>query len=121
VKSLGPLAGIDRGACAPVVYDAFDGTYLNSNGVVAYVIDPEGEYASMARAASGRVISPGVAGQGLNPPSVTRCETASRELSREGGMAVPPGTCSATLSGVAVSQSRGIRGVSEARKGKRLR
>ena len=41
-------------------------------GVVAYVIDPEGEYASMARAAGGRVISPGVAGQGLNPFVIDR-------------------------------------------------
>ena len=88
----GTLAGIDLRACAPVVYDPFDGTHLNANtavlarsgsgksfatklgvlrgitrGVVAYVIDPEGEYASMARAAGGRVLSPGVADQGLNP------------------------------------------------------
>ena len=41
-------------------------------GVVAYVIDPEGEYASMARAAGGRVISPGVPGQGLNPFVIDR-------------------------------------------------
>ncbi len=93
----GTLAGIDLRACAPVVYDAFDGTHLNANtavlarsgsgksfstklgvlrgitrGVVAYVIDPEGEYASMARAAGGRVISPGVAGQGLNPFIIER-------------------------------------------------
>ncbi len=38
-----------------------------TRGVVAYVIDPEGEYADMARAAGGRVLSPGVAGQGMNP------------------------------------------------------
>ena len=93
----GTLGGIDLRACAPVVYDAFDGTHLNANtavlarsgsgksfatklgvlrgitrGVVAYVIDPEGEYASMARAAGGRVISPGVAGQGLNPFVIDR-------------------------------------------------
>ena len=36
-------------------------------GVTAYVIDPEGEYADMARAAGGRVLSPGVPGQGMNP------------------------------------------------------
>ncbi len=36
-------------------------------GVVAYVIDPEGEYADMARAAGGRVLAPGVEGQGMNP------------------------------------------------------
>ena len=38
-----------------------------SRGVVAYVIDPEGEYADLARAAGGRVFSPGVPGQGMNP------------------------------------------------------
>ena len=79
-------------ACAPIVYDPWDGTHLNANtavlarsgsgksfatklgvlrglcrGVVAYVIDPEGEYADMARSAGGRVLSPGVAGQGMNP------------------------------------------------------
>ena len=79
-------------ACAPVVYDPWDGTHLNANtavlarsgsgksfatklgvlrglcrGVTAYVIDPEGEYADMARAAGGRVLSPGVPGQGMNP------------------------------------------------------
>ena len=75
----GTLMGIDLRACAPVVYDAFDGTHLNANtavlarsgssgksfatklgvlrgltrGVTAYIIDPEGEYADMARAAGG--------------------------------------------------------------------
>ena len=88
----GALYGIDMRACAPVVYDPWDGTHLNANtavlarsgsgksfatklgvlrglcrGVVAYVIDPEGEYADMARSAGGRVLSPGVAGQGMNP------------------------------------------------------
>ena len=79
-------------ACSPVVYDPWDGTHLNANtavlarsgsgksfatklgvlrgvcrGVTAYVIDPEGEYADMARAAGGRVLSPGVPGEGMNP------------------------------------------------------
>ena len=79
-------------ASSPVVYDPWDGTHLNANtavlarsgsgksfatklgllrglcrGVTAYVIDPEGEYADMARAAGGRVLSPGVAGEGMNP------------------------------------------------------
>ena len=88
----GTLYGIDLRACSPVVYDPFDGTHLNANtavlarsgsgksfstklgvlrgltrGVIAYVIDPEGEYADMARAAGGRVLSPGVPGQGMNP------------------------------------------------------
>ena len=88
----GTLYGIDMRACAAVVYDPWDGTHLNANtavlarsgsgksfatklgmlrglcrGVTAYVIDPEGEYADMARAAGGRVLSPGVPGQGMNP------------------------------------------------------
>ena len=88
----GTLYGIDMRACAPVVYDPWDGTHLNANtavlarsgsgksfatklgvlrgltrGVTAYVIDPEGEYADMARAAGGRVLAPGVPGQGMNP------------------------------------------------------
>ena len=75
-----------------MVYDLWDGTHLNANtavlarsgsgksfatklgvlrgitrGITAYVIDPEGEYADMARAAGGRVLSPGVPGQGMNP------------------------------------------------------
>ena len=88
----GTLYGIDMRACSPVVYDPWDGTHLNANtavlarsgsgksfatklgvlrgitrGVTAYVIDPEGEYADMARAAGGRVLSPGIPGQGMNP------------------------------------------------------
>ncbi len=88
----GSLYGIDMRASSPVVYDPWDGTHLNANttvlarsgsgksfatklgvlrgicrGVTAYVIDPEGEYADMARAAGGRVLSPGVAGEGMNP------------------------------------------------------
>ena len=88
----GALYGIDMRACSPVVYDPWDGTHLNANtavlarsgsgksfstklgvlrglmrGVTAYVIDPEGEYADMARAAGGRVLSPGVEGEGMNP------------------------------------------------------
>ena len=86
-------------ACAPIVYDPWDGTHLNANtavlarsgsgksfatklgvlrglcrGVVAYVIDPEGEYADMARSAGGRVLSPGVAGQGMNPFVIDRAD-----------------------------------------------
>ena len=70
----GTLYGIDMRACSPVVYDPWDGTHLNANtavlarsgsgksfatklgvlrgltrGITAYVIDPEGEYADMAR------------------------------------------------------------------------
>ncbi len=93
----GTLYGIDMRACSPVVYDPWDGTHLNANtavlarsgsgksfstklgvlrgitrGVTAYVIDPEGEYADMARAAGGRVLSPGVPGQGMNPFVIDR-------------------------------------------------
>ena len=93
----GTLYGIDMRACAPIVYDPWDGTHLNANtavlarsgsgksfatklgvlrglcrGVTAYVIDPEGEYADMARAAGGRVLSPGVPGQGMNPFVIDR-------------------------------------------------
>ena len=88
----GTLYGIDMRACSAVVYDPWDGTHLNANtavlarsgsgksfatklgmlrgltrGITAYVIDPEGEYADMARAAGGRVLSPGIPGQGMNP------------------------------------------------------
>ena len=95
----GTLYGIDMRACSPVVYDPWDGTHLNANtavlarsgsgksfatklgvlrgltrGVTAYVIDPEGEYADMARAAGGRVISPGVPGQGMNPFVIDRAD-----------------------------------------------
>ena len=88
----GTLYGIDMRACSPVVYDPWDGAHLNANtavlarsgsgksfatklgvlrgltrGITAYVIDPEGEYADMARAAGGRVLSPGVPGEGMTP------------------------------------------------------
>ena len=93
----GTLYGIDLRACSPMVYDPWDGMHLNANtavlarsgsgksfatklgvlrgvtrGVTAYVIDPEGEYADMARAAGGRVLSPGVPGQGMNPFVIER-------------------------------------------------
>ena len=93
----GTLYGIDLRSCSPVVYDPWDGTHLNANtavlarsgsgksfstklgvlrgvcrGVTAYVIDPEGEYADMARAAGGRVLSPGVPGEGMNPFVIDR-------------------------------------------------
>ena len=95
----GALYGIDLRACALIVYDPWDGTHLNANtavlarsgsgksfatklgvlrgisrGVVCYVIDPEGEYADLARAAGGRVFSPGVHGQGMNPFVVGRAD-----------------------------------------------
>ena len=88
----GTLYGIDLRACAPIVYDPFDGTHLNANtavlarsgsgksfatklgllrgvcrGVRAYVIDPEGEYADMARAAGGQSAVAGNRGAGHEP------------------------------------------------------
>ena len=51
----GTLYGIDMRACSPVVYDPWDGTHLNANTAV------------LARAAGGRVLSPGVPGEGMNP------------------------------------------------------
>ena len=96
----GTLYGIDLRSSSPIVYDPFDGTHLNANtavlarsgsgksfatklgvlrgicrGVTAYVIDPEGEYADMARAAGGRVLSPGVPGQGMNPFVIDRSDS----------------------------------------------
>lgn len=95
----GALMGIDLRARAPIVYDPWDGTHLNANtavlarsgsgksfatklgtlrgvsrGVVAYVIDPEGEYADLARASGGRVFSPGAPGQGMNPFVIDRAD-----------------------------------------------
>ena len=106
----GTLYGIDMRACAPIVYDPWDGTYLNANtavlarsglgksfatklgvlrglcrGVTAYVIDPEGEYADMARSTGGRVLSPGVAGQGMNPFVLDRADPEEL-LQRIGGL-----------------------------------
>ena len=96
----GTLYGLDLRSSSPIVYDQFDGTHLNANtavlarsgsgksfatklgvlrsicrGVTAYVIDPEGEYADMARAAGGRVLSPGVPGQGMNPFVIDRSDS----------------------------------------------
>ena len=93
----GTLYGIDMRACSPVVYDPWDGTHLNANtavlarsgsgksfstklgvlrgltrGITAYVIDPEGEYADMARASGGRALSPGVPGEGMPPFVIQR-------------------------------------------------
>ena len=88
----GTLYGIDLRACAPIVYDPFDGTHLNANtavlarsgsgksfatklgvlrglcrGVRAYIIDPEGEYTDMARAAGGQRPVPRRARPGHEP------------------------------------------------------
>ncbi len=106
----GTLYGIDLRARAPIVYDPWDGTHLNANtavlarsgsgksfatklsvlrglcrGITAYVIDPEGEYADMARAAGGRVLSPGVQGQSMNPFVIDR-EDEEEMLQRIGSL-----------------------------------
>ena len=106
----GTLYGLDLRARSPIVYDPFDGTHLNANtavlarsgsgksfatklavlrgltrGVAAYVIDPEGEYADMARAAGGRVLSPGVPGEGMNPFVIDRGD-AEELLQRVGSL-----------------------------------
>ncbi len=106
----GTLYGLDLRARAPIVYDPWDGTHLNANtavlarsgsgksfatklgvlrgicrGITAYVIDPEGEYADMARAAGGRVLSPGVPGQGMNPFVIDR-EDEEEMLQRIGSL-----------------------------------
>ncbi len=58
-KSFATKLGVLRGLC---------------RGVTVYMIDPEGEYADMARSAGGRVLSPGVAGQGMNPFVIDRAD-----------------------------------------------
>ena len=93
-----------------MTYDPFDGAFLNANtvvmarsgagksfstklgllrgisrGIVYYVIDPEGEYASLAQTAGERVLTPGVAGHGLNP-FVLEEEDESEVLQRVGGL-----------------------------------
>ena len=91
----GTLMGFDMRARSPITYDMYDGTWLNMNkavlarsgagksfstkldalrlisrGVPCYIIDPEGEYVDMTLAAGGRVFTPGVPGQGMNPFAV---------------------------------------------------
>ena len=94
----GTLYGIDLRACAPIVYDPFDGTHLNANTAVlarsgsGKVLCHQAGRAAGAcavacgrtsstrrastpiwrRAAGGRVLSPGVPGQGMNPFVIDR-------------------------------------------------
>ena len=51
-----------------------------TRGVRAYIVDPEGEYVDTAIAAGGRVLTPGVPGQGMNPFVVT--ETGAELMER---------------------------------------
>ncbi len=90
-KRTGTLFGLDERAASPVTFDIFS-DFPNHNmavlatsgagksflvklaglrdmmrGVRLYIIDPEGEYVDMAQYAGGRVMTPGIAGQGMNP------------------------------------------------------
>lgn len=93
----GTLMGVDLNAGSLVTYDMFDSpeaqnmnmailatsgagksftaklTILRqmTRGVRVYVIDPEGEYVDSARAAGGKILTPGVPNQGMNPFVVT--------------------------------------------------
>ena len=40
---------------------------MMQQGIIAYCVDPEGEYANMARSVGGTVFTPGEEGQGMNP------------------------------------------------------
>ena len=93
---LGTVVALDTRANSPITYDRFGGTFTNMNqavlgvsgggktfstklgmlrdltrGIKVYVIDPEGEYVNMTHAAGGRVLTPGLKGQGLNPFVIT--------------------------------------------------
>lgn len=89
----GTLVGLDTGARSLITFDLFDkNSSQNMNTAIlatsgagksfsaklfllrqmmrdvrVYVIDPEGEYVSTCLAAGGRVATPGVPGQGMNP------------------------------------------------------
>lgn len=93
----GTLVGLDTRARSLIIFDLFDpNSSQNMNtailatsgagksfsaklfmlrqmmrGVRIYVIDPEGEYVDTCVAAGGRVMTPGVEGQGMNPFLVT--------------------------------------------------
>ena len=94
----GTLYGIDLRACAPIVYDPFDGSHLNANTAVLARSGSGKSFATKlgllrgvcrGRAglrhrprgrvrptwpapAGGRVLAPGIAGQGLNPFVIDR-------------------------------------------------
>ena len=55
---------------------------LMQQGVVVYAVDPEGEYADMARSVGGNVFTPGEAGQGMNPFVVDMSGDASEIVER---------------------------------------
>ena len=102
----GTLVGLDARARSLITFDEFNSrsaqnmnmavlatsgagksyfTKLNivrqlTRGVRVYVIDPEGEYVDTCIAAGGRVLTPGVPGQGMNPFVVT--ETGAELMER---------------------------------------
>ena len=55
---------------------------LMQQGVVAYCVDPEGEYSNMARSVGGNVFTPGEEGQGMNPFVVDMTADASEIVER---------------------------------------
>ena len=97
-KRKGTLFGLDLRASTPVIFDVFR-DFPNHNmavlatsgagksfsvklaglrdmtrGVRLYIIDPEGEYVDMAEYAGGRVMTPGVPGQGMNPFTISNLD-----------------------------------------------
>jgi type IV secretory pathway VirB4 component len=86
----GTLIGLDTRSKSLVTYDHFELPNMNTvvlatsgggksfftklqclrlmqQGIFLYCVDPEGEYSNMARYLGGRVITPGIPGQGMNP------------------------------------------------------
>ena len=97
-KRSGTLFGLDERAACPITFDIFT-DFPNHNmavlatsgagksfavklaglrdmmrGVRLYIIDPEGEYVDMARYAGGRVMTPGIPGQGMNPFTIDKLD-----------------------------------------------
>ena len=94
----GTLFGVDERAACPVTFDIFsdfpnhnmavlatsgagksfsiklDGLRNMERGVRLYIIDPEGEYVDMAHYAGGRVMTPGIEGQGMNPFTIEKLD-----------------------------------------------
>ena len=94
----GTLFGLDERAASPITFDIFTdfpshnmavlatsgagksfsvklaGLRDMMRGVRLYIIDPEGEYVDMADYAGGRVMTPGVLGQGMNPFTIDDLE-----------------------------------------------
>ena len=94
----GTLFGLDQRSATPIIFDVFT-DFPNHNmavlatsgagksfsvklaglrdmtrGVRRYIIDPEGEYVDMAVYSGGRVMTPGIPGQGMNPFTISDLE-----------------------------------------------